>query len=321
MGKRRDLFGIRSGKLTVKEYAFTKNKKAYWLCECECGTLKNIAAAKLLNQTTKSCGCYRFPKKVESFNKSHGHTTKNKRSPTYNTWSNMIGRCHRPNDIGYKNYGGKGIIVCEHWHKFTNFLEDMGERPEGKTIDRIDNSKGYYKENCKWSTRIEQAQNQTINKLITYNGETHCISEWARILDIPTNTLSRRIQENWPLEEAMKQGPNRYRIRTDTNHPNAKLITYNGEIHSISVWAKKLKLSSRALSYRLKYLSIDKVFIPKQGPITINEAKIKLSKIMDIIDTLNKEIIAAHEDGIDILCETTDNNMTITKAFYLVDLL
>lgn len=92
--------------------------------------------------------------------RTHGNYIKGKRSPTYNSWRAMRGRCDDPNNERYCDYGGRGITYCDRWKEFSNFLEDMGERPKGKTLDRIDSEKNYYKENCKWSSPLEQRLNQ-----------------------------------------------------------------------------------------------------------------------------------------------------------------
>lgn len=136
----------------------------------------------------------------------HGHATKSRWggtvSPTYKTWQAMIQRCTNPNFTTYYHYGAKGITVYKHWTKFENFLADMGERPLGTTIDRIDNKKGYAPRNCRWATYKEQGQNQKRNRLITFRGEVHCLSEWARRLGINASTLDTRLKK-WPIEKAL----------------------------------------------------------------------------------------------------------------------
>lgn len=115
----------------------------------------------------------------------------------------MIGRCHNPNSSGYSSYGGRGITVCERWRDFANFLADMGERPEGKTLDRIDGSLGYFPENCRWATVGEQNRNTRRNHNVTYNGETHCVSEWARRAGISHETLRGRLAKGWSMDRAL----------------------------------------------------------------------------------------------------------------------
>jgi hypothetical protein len=126
---------------------------------------------------------------------------------TFKTWMGMNIRCHQPTAGNYKRYGGKGITVCDRWRtSFENFLADMGERPEGGTIDRIDNAKGYSPENCRWATPKEQCFNRGTTNQITYNGETLCLSDWARRLNITSFALKSRI-ENWGVEKALSTPP------------------------------------------------------------------------------------------------------------------
>lgn len=137
----------------------------------------------------------------------HGHDCRGRSTPTYNTWTNMKSRCYNPRHPAYGNYGGRGITVCERWrHSFENFLEDMGVRPDELTIERTDNDKGYCKENCCWANRTHQARNTRQVRLITFDGETHCLSEWAEIVGVCTGTLRYRLK-TWTLKEALTTPP------------------------------------------------------------------------------------------------------------------
>ena len=122
---------------------------------------------------------------------------------TYVSWYGMKTRCFNKNYKDYKYYGGRGIKVCNSWMKFENFFEDMGERPEGKTLDRIDNNGNYCKENCYWATRKEQANNRRSNRYLTYKGKTQNVSEWAEELNINKNDISNRLNLGWKIERIL----------------------------------------------------------------------------------------------------------------------
>ncbi len=120
------------------------------------------------------------------------------------SYSNMIQRCTNPKLPEYARYGGIGILICDRWlESFENFLEDMGDRPIGTTIDRIDNDKGYFKENCRWATDIEQANNCSRNKVLTFNGITQNLVAWEESLGFRTGTLKTRLRRGWSIEEAL----------------------------------------------------------------------------------------------------------------------
>lgn len=116
----------------------------------------------------------------------------------------MFSRCNDVKNKSYRIYGGRGIKVCRRWHDYENFFEDMGEPKAGFSIERIDNNKGYNPKNCKWATKLEQAQNRRTTKLIPYNGKNKSLSEWSRILGIPRGTLDGRIRRGWKIKEAFK---------------------------------------------------------------------------------------------------------------------
>lgn len=121
----------------------------------------------------------------------------------YKSWSMMKNRCSNKNNPYYKNYGGRGIKVCDEWLNFINFYADMGERPKGKSLDRIDNNKGYCKSNCKWATREEQMNNMRRNHLITYNGRTQNVSQWAKEFNIKNSVVFGRLKIGWSIEKAL----------------------------------------------------------------------------------------------------------------------
>lgn len=122
---------------------------------------------------------------------------------TYRSWLGMIRRCNNINHSEYHNYGGRGISICKRWGTFKNFLDDMGERPEGKSLDRYPNKNGgYYKSNCRWATQIEQCRNMRNNVNITHNGKTKCISAWAKEVDVKGGTIRWRIKHGWKVKDA-----------------------------------------------------------------------------------------------------------------------
>lgn len=143
-----DITGKRFGRLLVLQWHSTKQKSAYWECECVCGTVKTIRGSHLRDGRIVSCRCCQ--------NVTHGKTD----TPTYYTWSAMIQRCGNPKNPSYCWYGARGIKVCRRWLKFENFLADMGEKPSGTSIDRVNNNKGYSPGNCRWATPKEQTNNQ-----------------------------------------------------------------------------------------------------------------------------------------------------------------
>jgi hypothetical protein len=146
--------GDRYGRLIIVSEVNHPERRTF-KCKCDCGNNKIIALTRLRSGITKSCGCYELEGKTK-----HKHAPNGKATRTYVTWCNMKTRCNNPNVPYYKNYGGRGIIVCERWNEFKNFLEDMGERPLGTTIDRINVNGNYEPFNCKWSTPKEQINNR-----------------------------------------------------------------------------------------------------------------------------------------------------------------
>lgn len=147
---------MRFGRWTVAQ----RVDPSYVVCVCECGTQRTLHVSNLISGRTKSCGCYRR-EKASQMQTTHG----NYGSATYKIWGGMINRCFNERNKGYPQYGGRGITVCERWRSFENFLADMGERPAGMSIERIDNSGNYEPGNCRWATATDQARNTRRTKL------------------------------------------------------------------------------------------------------------------------------------------------------------
>lgn len=188
MAKFIDLTGKIFGRLTVLQRAEKKGKGAYWECICECGRKRVVAGYHLRTGHTMSCGCLR--KNVVT---THGQWN----SRVYRSWNKMLQRCTNPNDDRFADYGGRGITVCDRWRVFENFHQDMGDRPQGMSLDRIDVDGDYCLSNCRWATPMQQSNNTRTNHILTYNGESHSIAEWSRRTSIHPATISRRIGMGW----------------------------------------------------------------------------------------------------------------------------
>jgi hypothetical protein len=155
--------------------------KALWTCRCKCGSLVDVLAHSIKTGNTKSCGCMRRP---------HGRSA----TPEFVVWSGMLSRCTNENDPAWSRYGGRGITVCAKWLDFASFYSDMGPRPPGFQLDRIDNNLGYYKENCRWATRSENARNKRNSRLVSYEGKQVTLMEASERSGISFDTLWRRLQ-------------------------------------------------------------------------------------------------------------------------------
>ena len=188
------------GRLTVIGEPFlkpvgTKGRKATHVeCRCSCGVVKAYALVNLKRGVTQSCGCLMRERSSEC-NTKHGHARVAKKSREYSSWRSMINRCTNPKSIDYPRYGGRGIKVCDRWLKFENFLEDMGRRPEGMTIDRKNVDGDYVHDNCYWATQKEQSNNRRSNRFITAFGKTQTLAQWAEEVQIPKKRLQQRLNK------------------------------------------------------------------------------------------------------------------------------
>jgi transcription elongation factor Elf1 len=196
--KRLDLVGEKFGRLVVKRLAKMHNRKAFWECVCDCGKKVIVSGSHLKSGHSESCGCLQSDI-ARQIHVTHGM----KGTSEYNTWVRMRQRCENQTDKSYKNYGGRGIRVCERWHKFENFLEDMGPRPRGRSIDRIDNDGDYTPDNCRWAASSAQNNNRRDNNYIFFRGQKKTLSQWAFALGINYHSLSSRLHKlGWTVERA-----------------------------------------------------------------------------------------------------------------------
>jgi len=206
-----DLTGKKFGRLTILSRSEnSKQGQAMWLCLCDCGNKHTVKSIILRRGISKSCGCLEIESRHTN-HRTHGHTSKGT-SPTFHSWSGMMNRCTNETHISFHRYGGRGITVTPRWHNFQNFLDDMGVKPKGLSLDRINNSLPYSHENCRWATATQQARNKTTNHLLTHNEETKCLQEWANMLGISSSSLSCRLNSGWSLHDALtikKQSSNR----------------------------------------------------------------------------------------------------------------
>lgn len=196
MKKQNDLDGQIFNNLRVIEFSQVKNKNSHWICEClVCGSKTEVSRPNLKSGNTQDCGCLKS-QKISDAHTVHGESN----SPTWNSWHRMRRRLR----MGAKHspiYGKIGMQ--ESWNIFENFLRDVGERPVGKTLDRIDNTKGYFKENCRWATQAEQNRNRSNNVILCLDGECMCIIDWAAKTGLNRNTISRRLKKGLAVEEVL----------------------------------------------------------------------------------------------------------------------
>jgi len=202
----KDLGGKRFGRLVAIEcVGRTNNGNAKWRCQCDCGNTVYVASYSLQCGNTQSCGC--LHDEVRRARATHGQSRPGKRSRLYSIWSTMKTRCYNENQAYvFGKYGAKGIKMCDEWRdsfeSFAKWAMESGYN-DSLTIDRIDCHGMYCPENCRWATQQEQQNNRSNNHRITYNGETHTLAEWSRILGFGRNTISKRLDRGWTLEQAM----------------------------------------------------------------------------------------------------------------------
>lgn len=196
MAAYRDLTGEKFGRWTVLKFVTKKAgyQEFVWRCRCECGAVANVNGSTLKGGRSKSCGCYSVDRV-----RTHGMEG----TPTYNVWGHMLSRCRNERHKQYDRYGGRGIKVCKRWHKFENFFADMGEKPPGLSLDRVDNDGDYKKSNCRWATPRQQLGNQERSLRFEWNGKMQTLSDLAREHGISRRKVYQRILKGWTLKDAL----------------------------------------------------------------------------------------------------------------------
>lgn len=196
-------------RLTIVGTPYTINKRTWakCKCECECDSTCVIRCDHLLNGNTKSCGCLQKDIAKEMIIErswKHGYSSGKNRTRIYRIWRNMMNRCYLPTLPAYKDYGGRGILVCDRWHEFLNFLEDCEILNTSKlTIDRIDNNKGYSPENCRFVTAKVQTRNTRTNTWLKLFGKTRLLVEWAEQYNVKASVLRKRLKRGHYLFDAL----------------------------------------------------------------------------------------------------------------------
>lgn len=233
-----NLVGQRFGKLVViKEQERGHRKNRYWLCRCDCGNKRTINQISLCAGYTKSCGCLSSRHSIGVRSKTHGKT----KTPEYRIWSSMKQRCTDKNYSGYYKYGARGIQIDPNWKSFERFYEDMGNRPSPKhSIERKNNNGHYCKENCRWATAKEQANNTRRSRIIVINSQSKTLAQWSEICHISSSTLRNRIERGMEAKYAIETLPKK-----------AKILRLGNKSQPINLWSKELNIALTTLYSRL----------------------------------------------------------------------
>lgn len=216
-----DRIGDKYGHLTIIAPAYSpKGRNKRWLCKCECGVEKVICISHLRNGGTVSCGC----KKIYLIRASaitHGFSRDPNYKSEYSTWAAMKARCSNPKKKNYKDYGGRGIKVCERWlNSFENFLEDMGKKPSKEySLDREENDGNYEPNNCRWALLEVQSRNKRTSNFLECNGERMVLLDWAKKLNVERRFIYKFLERGitfCEIIEIIKTGKHRDRVLRGT---------------------------------------------------------------------------------------------------------
>ena len=195
------VIGSRFGNLVVVAYGGRIKRYHNYICRCECGSGKYflVGRCQVVGGRPISCGCARDAR-IGMLNKTHGKS----RTSEYGIYLQMIARCHDPESKAYEYYGGRGISVCDRWRdSFEYFLKDMGDRPPGFSLDRVDNDGDYKPENVRWATRKTQARNRRSNHILKFNDREQPLAAWSEELGISSWVIQNRLKDGWSVDRAL----------------------------------------------------------------------------------------------------------------------
>lgn len=240
-----DLVGQKFGHLTViKYFGKTKSRKILWECKCDCGNPNTtiVTGSNLKTGNTISCGCIRKQRLLNSVTKHNERHTK-----LYGVWCSMKSRCQNPNNASYKNYGGRGICVCEEWQNYTNFMQWSKESgyKENLSIDRIDVNGNYEPFNCRWVDMKTQANNTRQNKYVLYNNKNLTVTQWE---EETKNPVGQRLKQGLSVEQAI----------TLPVHYNYHYVWYNNKKYTLPELSEILKIN---------YMKLYRLYIKNNGDI------------------------------------------------------
>lgn len=253
-----DMVGQQCGRWTPLKYVGSRLGRATFLCRCECGVQREVHGSKLRSGASRSCGC--LGREVTSNRlKTHGLS----KHPLFPTWLGMMSRCYNPQSPAYRDYGNRGIYVCNAWHDVTTFIaENENKTAPGLSMDRINNDGPYHPENIRWTTRIEQARNRRSNVLLTFHGKTQTAFEWAAEMGINPKTLVARISDGWSAEDALT-------IPVSRNNKLGSMVEFRGRRDTIANFAREIGLDPMVVGARIRRngWSVEKsLTTPNRGP-------------------------------------------------------
>jgi hypothetical protein len=205
----KDLTEMRFGKLIARTAFRGRRGCIWWNCDCDCGNTRKSSGTMLREDRCTHCGCEKS-KNISKINRTHGLS----KFPEFHSWWQMINRCENKNNLHYNRYGGRGIKVCDRWkgvNGLANFIIDMGARPPGHTIERIDNNGDYEPGNCRWATMREQSRNRSSNHIITIGTESKPVVDWCAQYTIAVGTFNARVKNGMDPLQALTKPIRKYR--------------------------------------------------------------------------------------------------------------